>query len=118
MTDWHDAPCYGKQAVFFDEGNPDSVLSAKGICAVCPFSVECLEEAETYHDYNGVWGGTTPDERMIDGVRHGTDQGYAWHLRQRRMSDPTHHACRACLDAHNVASREKMDRYRYRKKNP
>ena len=35
---------------------------AKKICAQCPIAIECRDYALA-HDLDGVWGGTTQDER-------------------------------------------------------
>ena len=35
----------------------------KSVCAVCPVSAECLEDARSGREMEWVWGGLTPGER-------------------------------------------------------
>jgi WhiB family redox-sensing transcriptional regulator len=37
--------------------------AAKAVCAACPARVRCLEWALEAGETEGVWGGTTPQER-------------------------------------------------------
>jgi WhiB family redox-sensing transcriptional regulator len=37
---------------------------AKAVCARCPVRRECLEYAQTNAPIDGIWGGTTPQERQ------------------------------------------------------
>ena len=37
---------------------------AKAVCATCPVSAECLEQAVATGERHGVWGGLTFDERL------------------------------------------------------
>lgn len=37
---------------------------AKAICVGCPVINECLDHALTVPENYGVWGGTTPEERL------------------------------------------------------
>lgn len=39
------------------------VLDAKAVCAGCPFRSACLHIALKSGEQDGIWGGTTPDER-------------------------------------------------------
>ena len=48
--------------VFFPRLGEDPRL-AKSVCARCPVRVECLEAAVGEPELQGVWGGTTLDER-------------------------------------------------------
>jgi WhiB family redox-sensing transcriptional regulator len=52
--------------VFFPTqvGGTWQVYLAKRICAGCPMRELCLEEAIPYADLHGIWGGTTPRERV------------------------------------------------------
>jgi WhiB family transcriptional regulator, redox-sensing transcriptional regulator len=34
------------------------------ICAICPVRRECLEFALSINEMEGIWGGTTPEERI------------------------------------------------------
>lgn len=37
---------------------------AKAMCATCPVIQRCLEHALSVREPYGVWGGTTPEERL------------------------------------------------------
>ena len=39
------------------------IAQAKAICACCPVRRQCLEFAKTNAPIQGIWGGTTPEER-------------------------------------------------------
>lgn len=50
--------------LFFPLGTePDREAKAKQVCARCPVTQDCLEEALDNNLYDGVWGGLNPDER-------------------------------------------------------
>ncbi|WP_270888740.1 WhiB family transcriptional regulator [Pedococcus sp. 5OH_020] len=38
--------------------------AAKALCAVCPVLQACLDHAMAVREPYGVWGGTTPQERV------------------------------------------------------
>jgi len=40
------------------------ITKAQQICARCPVRQECLEWAMRTPETHGIWGGTTPEERM------------------------------------------------------
>jgi WhiB family transcriptional regulator, redox-sensing transcriptional regulator len=40
------------------------IAQAKAICARCPVIRECLEFAYANTPIQGIWGGTTPEERQ------------------------------------------------------
>lgn len=42
---------------------------AKSICRACPVSLECYDEAIANREPEGVWGGTTAEERGITPLR-------------------------------------------------
>ncbi|RJQ77830.1 WhiB family transcriptional regulator [Pseudonocardiaceae bacterium YIM PH 21723] len=49
--------------VFFPlDGDEFGIGLAKRVCAGCPVRRSCLQYA-LHHDVQGVWGGTTEDER-------------------------------------------------------
>jgi WhiB family redox-sensing transcriptional regulator len=61
------AACAGKDVnIFYPEGPPNapdnSTRYAKAICASCPVSVACLQQAIA-EGRPGIWGGTTESER-------------------------------------------------------
>lgn len=45
------------------------IRTAKAICATCPVTTECLEMALATNSDHGVFGGTTPRERMTLSAR-------------------------------------------------
>ena len=79
----------------------------RAVCAVCPVSGECLEDALRDEHGAGVRAGYTPSARirLRPGSRRkvavcGTDSGYYDHL--RRTFTPT---CQPCRDAHTKATK-------------
>jgi WhiB family redox-sensing transcriptional regulator len=63
-------PCQNAPDLFFppDEHkqqriNENYYQPAKTLCALCPIQLQCLEYALTTNQTDGVWGGTTPQER-------------------------------------------------------
>ena len=67
-ADWRvRAACAGyPNELFFPVGeSPDEAIitKAKGICAVCPVSDNCLSYALETNQRSGVWGGTSEKER-------------------------------------------------------
>lgn len=68
---WRDeAACIGMDTrIFFPIGETGTalhqVLLAKQTCAACPVREECLEFAIATIQNDGVWGGTTEDERRL-----------------------------------------------------
>lgn len=63
--DWMDeGACKGRTDLFFQgEGANDKLAQAKRICASCPVSAECLAYALQHNERDGVWGGTSVEER-------------------------------------------------------
>jgi WhiB family redox-sensing transcriptional regulator len=57
------ANCVGADpALFFPErGEPSS--PAKAICMACPVRVDCLNYALSINERQGIWGGTSENER-------------------------------------------------------
>jgi WhiB family redox-sensing transcriptional regulator len=50
--------------LFFPEANQDHQgRAAKRICASCPVSPECLDQALSRHEF-GVWGGQSEKQRI------------------------------------------------------
>jgi WhiB family redox-sensing transcriptional regulator len=39
------------------------IAEAKAICSACPFRSACLQFALEHQYHDGIWAGTTPDER-------------------------------------------------------
>jgi WhiB family transcriptional regulator, redox-sensing transcriptional regulator len=70
-TDWHeDAACRGADPdLFFPISTTGAALrqieQAKRICRNCPVRIQCLAWAVDNGVTDGVWGGTTEDERRI-----------------------------------------------------
>jgi WhiB family redox-sensing transcriptional regulator len=42
------------------------VARAKRICASCPVQRQCLGFAMSHDQVDGIWGGTTPEDRQRD----------------------------------------------------
>jgi WhiB family redox-sensing transcriptional regulator len=69
--DWKDrAACHGIEDpdIFWPPGNTPLVLArylpkAKRVCNGCPVRAECLAYALATDQLDGIWAGTTPDER-------------------------------------------------------
>jgi WhiB family redox-sensing transcriptional regulator len=59
------ANCVGADpALFFPErGAPSSPANA--ICMACPVRVECLDFALSINERQGIWGGTSENERRV-----------------------------------------------------
>lgn len=63
---WRDgAACRGFDiSVFFpDESDSDAITHAKDICLSCPVIDDCLSYAVEHNQTEGIWGGTTRQER-------------------------------------------------------
>ena len=70
-VNWHeDAGCRDADPdLFFPIGAGGAALrqmeKAKRICRACPVQIQCLAWALENAATDGVWGGTTPDERRV-----------------------------------------------------
>ena len=57
----------GDPEVFFPVGDSDAALDvveqAKAVCEACPVRAACLQFALETKQVDGIWGGTTEDER-------------------------------------------------------
>ena len=61
---WHQhAACVGEAEVMFSEGRA-GIAKARAICDRCPAKVRCATEAIERDERYGVWGGTTPADRL------------------------------------------------------
>lgn len=58
------AACVDAPAEIFSSNHPTRVALAKRVCSACPIWTECLEWA-LEHPEEGVWGGTTRQEREL-----------------------------------------------------
>lgn len=90
---------------------------AKEVCMSCPVRMSCLEAAFIF-DEQGIWGGTTWEERKRMRAQRGiprpptgpswldcgTERGYTRH--RRAGEEP----CRACRDASTLASGQRKER--------
>jgi WhiB family transcriptional regulator, redox-sensing transcriptional regulator len=45
-------------------GRAAQIAAAKAICADCPVRSQCLEFAQANQLTYGIWGGTTPEDRI------------------------------------------------------
>lgn len=43
------------------------IADAKAICAQCPVAAQCRDWALRTGEPDGIWGGTTPEERRLSG---------------------------------------------------
>lgn len=57
------AHCRGRNPAEFFPSDGVGVEFARGVCAECPVSRECLEYALYYRIDHGVWGGCSERER-------------------------------------------------------
>lgn len=57
------AACAGSPTHLFYPQKHLKAEAAKAICAKCPVTRECLEEALARNDQNGIWGGLSVEER-------------------------------------------------------
>ena len=97
---WHTrAACLDSEVDFFAQS---SVKTALAICAGCPVTAECLQDAIDHGDLVGVRGGihfgsiaaawkTVRPKRVIE---HGSEPGYRRHQRNGEV------ACEDCIRAH------------------
>ena len=126
-----DAACRGLDVnVFYvsdESAQWETLEMAFRICAACPVADECLEHALKHED-DGVWAGTTPNQRR--GIRrelgiylevprpverpprnenwHGTATGMKkryWRVQQGMELGPV--TCEPCRQAHNARERAK-----------
>ena len=69
MADYrHRALCRDDEPeLFYPLGEGDAfaeqIAMAKEICEACPVRAECLDEALSLRELDGIWGGTTGGER-------------------------------------------------------
>jgi WhiB family redox-sensing transcriptional regulator len=70
MVEWQaDGACRSADPETFYPVSPGGastaqIEQAKRICASCPVRRECLEFATRTSETHGIWGGTTPEERV------------------------------------------------------
>lgn len=57
--------CYGDDPELFWDPNPVAVSEARKVCFRCPVRQECLNWALNEREFEGVWGGTTGEERVV-----------------------------------------------------
>lgn len=103
--------------LFFPERGEEISEVALAACAECPVRIQCADYAIANRE-PGIWGGTTERtrrkaravarsegrafDRRLRPINHGTDGGYATHLRRGEQ------ACASCVLAH----RQVYARYR------
>lgn len=65
-SDWSAALCAQSDpdAWFPDDGDRHGARLAARICGGCPVRADCLEAALERGEQHGIWGGTTPRERL------------------------------------------------------
>ncbi len=57
------AKCKDRTDVKFFPDNGDNAFAARRFCSGCPVRVQCLEYALHHNLTDGVWGGTSPNQR-------------------------------------------------------
>jgi len=63
-------------AFYSEQGDWSGIRQAKDLCKGCPVRLECAEYAIAAIEPYGVWGGTTPRERIkIRGLKRGRPSG-------------------------------------------
>ena len=63
-------------AFYSEQGDWSSIRRAKELCKGCPVRAECAEYAIAAIEPFGIWGGTTPRERVkIRGLKRGRPTG-------------------------------------------
>ena len=65
MNNWHErAACRGATDLMFPgRGDCAGFARAKALCASCPVAEPCLAFAMEFEETEGVWGGTSGNER-------------------------------------------------------
>lgn len=59
------ALCKGQDPRLWFPSQGGSHERAKAVCQVCPARADCLDWAMQTNERNGVWGGTSPNERAL-----------------------------------------------------
>jgi WhiB family redox-sensing transcriptional regulator len=62
---WAQASCRGKPAGWFfpDKGDAVELVLARRVCGACAVKSRCLAFALAESGIDGVWAGTTPEQR-------------------------------------------------------
>ena len=100
-------PNFGRNRAGAIAARHEADETAKAVCRTCPVQVECLSYALVHRQDDGIWGGTTPDERAgmdrprrprrVKPINHGTVGGASSHRKRgERMCDP----CRFAWNQH------------------
>lgn len=64
--EWRSQAACAQQTTFFPErGKSNDARAAKAICARCPVQKPCLAYALDRRLEEGIWGGTTPEQRRV-----------------------------------------------------
>ena len=99
--DWFDIPNYSLK------GQRNYCAPLIGVCSECTVRAECLEDAMSRNEPNGIWGGLLPKERRSLRRRRaggtisskcGTEAGYAQHRRNNESQ------CEDCKRANRQAT--------------
>lgn len=67
IQDWEKAICREVGGDYWypqELGGYAALQKALDFCAMCEMRSDCLEESLQMRDYNGIWGGLTPRQRM------------------------------------------------------
>lgn len=67
LESWREAgACFDRTDLTFFPSPDDrlAIISAKVVCASCPVLDDCLSFSLETNQADGIWGGTTPTERV------------------------------------------------------
>lgn len=59
------AKCRDRDDIVFFPGDGDNAFKARRFCSDCPVRMKCLEYALRHNLKDGVWGGTSPNQRKV-----------------------------------------------------
>ena len=65
MSWFEQAACQGRDTDLFFPGRGQPVGPAKRVCQTCPVIADCLAYALTHEIKEGVWGGTSENQRRF-----------------------------------------------------
>lgn len=115
--DWQaDAACAGMAYLDFTNERADDyqIETCMKVCDNCPVRSACLNAALADPNTTGVWGGTTPQQRiqlrrrttLADGAPCGTPAAAARHARR---GEPLDEACRKARSADVIDRRKRRN---------
>ena len=91
MDDWRsESNCRTEATSLFFTGYPKDEYKAKAICANCPVSNDCLEDALSRNEEFGIWGGLNPQERFNSYLRRALRDRHSISSQHSTPHDNTH----------------------------